>query len=150
MSNKSSCICFQASKTWSFWCRIEVLREALKTKSQWWRKCPIQVAHPERRLLHSEASFALFAEGSAAKEQWYAALRQAAGSAPSRQAIEDAYTQFCDQARGSGALLRYPQVSSSCRATALLPPAPQHILLLPSQAFQICFCCFSFTLDSAC
>ena len=86
---------------------MEVLRQALKSKSRWWRKCPIQVKSTGRPLLHGEPSFALFAEGSAAKEQWYLALKQATGGL-SRQAVEDAYRQFCQRVRESGGL--YPKV----------------------------------------
>ena len=59
-----------------------MLHQGLKSKSRWWRKCPIQVSHADRELLHGETSFALFAAGSAAKEQWYSALMQAAGDFP--------------------------------------------------------------------
>lgn len=101
-------------------CRVEVLREALRTKSRWWRKCPIQVCHSNRQLLHGETSFALFAEGSAAKEQWYAALEQAAGSAPARQAVEDTYASFCARARAAGGATRYPQVGFRVERTRRL------------------------------
>jgi len=50
-------------------CRVEVLTQGVKSKSKWWRKCPIQISHNDRSLLHKETSFAMFAEGSAAKEQ---------------------------------------------------------------------------------
>lgn len=53
----------------------------------------------------------IFTEGSAAKEQWYTALKQACGLA-SKQAVEEAYEQFCKQikdARKQGN--DYPQVN---------------------------------------
>jgi hypothetical protein len=48
---------------------VEVVAQGLKSKSKWWRKCPIQISHKNRQLLLRETSFAMFAEGSAAKEQ---------------------------------------------------------------------------------
>lgn len=95
-------------------CRVEVVKDGLKTKSMWWRKCPLQISNADRQLLHGEQSFTLFAEGSAAKEQWYAALREAAGSAPSREAVEALYARFCDLARAGGSAPRYPQVGCFC------------------------------------
>ena len=95
-----------------FFCRVEVLKQALKSKSRWWRKCPIQISSSGRALLSKEASFVLFAEGSAAKEQWYTALKHAS-SGRSKSAVEDAYAQFCVQVRESkGHISDYPQVRS--------------------------------------
>lgn len=89
-----------------------MLRQALKSKSRWWRKCPIQVSSIGRPLLNTEASFALFAEGSAAKEQWYTALKHAS-SGKSKSGVEDAYAQFCKQVRESrGDSNDYPEVVS--------------------------------------
>ena len=63
-------------------------------------------------MLCKEASFVLFAEGSAAKEQWYTALRHAS-SGRSTSAVEDAYAQFCLQVReGRRHIDDYPQVRS--------------------------------------
>ena len=92
-------------------CRIEVLRQALKSKSRWWRKCPIQISSGSKSLLNSEGSFALFAEGSAAKEQWFTALKQAS-SGKCKPAVEDAYARFCQQVRESRDQGNdYPQVT---------------------------------------
>ena len=91
-------------------CRVEIVRQGLKSKSQWWRKCPLQVSSSSKALLNSEHSIMLFAEGSAAKEQWYVALRQACGLT-AKQAVENAYARFCAQVRESrGPSNDYPQV----------------------------------------
>ena len=100
--------------------RVEIVRQALKSKSQWWRKCPIQISHEEKPLLETEKSFALFAEGSAAKEQWYIALSQGSGG-NAKQAVEDAYAQFCRQTRRAGRHEQedYPQVVQSPAITTI-------------------------------
>ena len=50
-------------------CRVEVVTEGLRGKTRWWRKTPLEIAHPSRPLLGQDCSLMLFAAGSAAKEQ---------------------------------------------------------------------------------
>ena len=71
------------------------MRDALKSKSQWWRKCPLEISHGTREILHSETAVELFAEGSAAKEQWYVALKTACGQASKVESLKDSYAKFC-------------------------------------------------------
>ena len=89
--------------------RVEIVTDGLKSKSKWWRKCPLQISHASKNVLHSERSVAIFAEGSAAKEQWYTALKEASGQASSIQRVKESYQQFSDSIRAE-ALDLYPQV----------------------------------------
>ena len=45
------------------------MTEGLRGKTRWWRKTPLEIAHPSRPLLGQDCSLMLFAAGSAAKEQ---------------------------------------------------------------------------------
>ena len=89
--------------------RVEIVTDGLKSKSKWWRKCPLQISHASKNVLHSERSVAIFAEGSAAKEQWYTALKEASGQASSIQRVKESYQQFSDSIRAEAPDL-YPQV----------------------------------------
>lgn len=92
-----------------FFFRVEIVRNALKSKSQWWRKCPLEISHTSRDVLHSERAFEFFAEGSASKEQWYLALKNATGQNLSVESLKESYLEFCTNLRGNEDL--YPQVS---------------------------------------
>ena len=46
-----------------------MVTEGLRGKTRWWRKTPLEIAHPSRPLLGQDCSLMLFAAGSAAKEQ---------------------------------------------------------------------------------
>ena len=93
----------------SFLCRVEIVKDGLRSKSKWWRKCPLEISHSSRQVLHSEPSFALFGEGSAAKEQWYIALKSASGQNSTIDSIKERYRVFSTSIR-SNAQDQYPQV----------------------------------------
>lgn len=75
--------------------RVDIVKNGLKAKSCWWRKCPLEVSHPSRKLLGGETSFLLFAAGGAAKEQWYTALSRAIAAGGAAASVESMYLSFC-------------------------------------------------------
>jgi hypothetical protein len=40
------------------------------TLHRWWKKCPLEISHPEKELLSQQRSFFLFASDGFAKTQW--------------------------------------------------------------------------------
>lgn len=62
-----------------------------------------------RELLKGEKGFVMFCEGSAAKEQWFSALRWNAEGGGAAQAVQELYRVFCAGVR-SGASVTYDQV----------------------------------------
>ncbi len=85
--------------------------DAIRGRSRWLRKAPLELSHASRPLLEGgQSRLLLFAAGSAAKEQWHAAL--AAACAPDGgpgAAIEALYEAFCERARAA-ASVPYAQV----------------------------------------
>ena len=99
--------------------------EAIRGRSRWLRKAPLELTHSSRPLLDGQARLLLFAAGSAAKEQWHIALSVAcAPDGGPGAAIEALYEAFCERARAV-ASVPYPQVCSS---------TPKGLLCLPEQA----------------
>lgn len=37
---------------------------------RWWKKCPLEISHPDKELLSQQKSFFLFASDGFAKTQW--------------------------------------------------------------------------------
>eukprot|EP00884_Botryococcus_braunii_P009237 jgi/Botrbrau1/18314/Bobra.0179s0042.2 len=91
-------------------CKLDIVRDGLKTKSCWWRKCPLELSHASRKLLGGETSFYFFAVGGAAKEQWYTALSRAIAAGGAAALVESMYLSFCRHLYSSK-LDAYPEVA---------------------------------------
>ena len=86
--------------------------EAIRGRSRWLRKAPLELSHGSRALLGegSQNRLLLFAAGSAAKEQWHVALSVAcAPDGGPGAAIDALYEAFCERARAAAAV-PYAQV----------------------------------------
>jgi hypothetical protein len=118
-------------------CSVTVVTECLQGKSLWWQKGPLLISHPTRTLLQGETAFYLFAEHSAAKEQWLLALQWASSSYNQQQPQQQAhglYATFCRQMRAAFAAQRQEQpAQAAATCSRSCQPQVQHQRLQQQQ-----------------
>ncbi|PSC67117.1 testis-expressed sequence 2 -like [Micractinium conductrix] len=82
--------------------------EGLNGRSEWIRRAPLLVAHPEWNLLEGEPAFYLWADDPASKQQWLHALGWWCQDSERLAAIDAMYAAYCQSMRDRS-LLEYPE-----------------------------------------
>lgn len=80
-------------------CQIHVPTEGLRGKSKWWKKCPLEISHPDKPLLSQQTSFFMFASDGFAKTQWYGVLLWGAQGGGVPRTVEGMFDAFSASVR---------------------------------------------------
>ncbi|PSC67060.1 testis-expressed sequence 2 -like, partial [Micractinium conductrix] len=89
-------------------CTVELVVEGLNGRSEWIRRAPLLVAHPQWNLLEGEPAFYLWADDPASKQQWLHALGWWCQDSERLAAIDAMYAAYCQSMRDRS-LLEYPE-----------------------------------------